>query len=213
MDEHRNWLSEQKIERAAKALRKHGFNVLTVATCDQAREAALELIEPGAKVGIAGTVTIREIGLMDVLAERGNRVVHHWLPGLTSEQEDELRHEEMFADVFVCSSNAVTVTGELVNIDGTGNRVVSMIYGPRKIILIAGSNKIVPDVSAGIWRARNVAAALNAHRGNYDSPCGKIGYCTDCDSPGRICRVVSIIERRPSRSDVTVILVAEEVGF
>ncbi len=213
MDEHHIWQNEQKVERAAKALIKHDFNVLTVSTKEQAVTAALDLIPPTAKVGVAGTVTIRELGLMEALEARGNKIVHNWYPGLSAEESHALRHEEMVADVLLCSSNAVTMTGELINIDGAGNRVASMIYGPGKIIVIAGANKIAPDLNAGLWRARNVAAPLNAHRLNSQTPCAKTGYCSDCDAPRRICRVVTIIERRPSHSDLTVILMAEEAGF
>ncbi len=213
MEEHHLWQNEQKVERTAKALKKHDFNVVAVTTKDQAVAAALELIPTTAKVGVAGTVTIRELGMMEALEARGNKVVHHWHTGMTREEGEAIRHEEMVADVLLCSTNAVTMTGELINIDGTGNRVASMIYGPGKIIVIAGANKIAPDLSAGLWRARNVASPLNAHRLNSQTPCAKTGYCSDCDAPGRICRVVTIIERRPNVSDLTVILMAEEAGF
>jgi L-lactate utilization protein LutB len=213
MDDHHIWHNQLKVERAAKALKKHDFQVVTVATKDEARAAALELIAPTAKVGVAGTVTIREIGLMEALEARGNKVVHHWHPNLTPEAGDVLRKEELLADVLLTSSNAITETGELINIDGTGNRVAAMIYGPGKMIIIAGANKIAPDITSGLSRARNVASAMNAHRLNSPTPCAKTGVCSDCDSPGRICRVTTILERRPNHADMTIILMAEESGF
>lgn len=213
VDENVTWLNKQKIEQAASALRKHAFNVITVDTKDEARQAALELIPSSASVGIAGSMTIREIGLAAALVERGNKVVHHWHPGISVEEDVALRREEISSDVLLSSSNAITLNGELVNIDGAGNRIGGMAFGPGKVIVIAGVNKIVKDVTAGIWRAKNEAAALNAHRAGYDVPCGKTGRCIECDSPNRICRVTSIIERRPSRTDFTLILVAEDVGF
>ena len=213
VNENVTWLNKQKIEQAATMLRKHGFNVITVDTKDEARKIALEMIPVSAKVGIGGSMTIREIGLLDELIGRGNEVAHHWHPDLSSEDDVALRHEELSSEVFLSSSNAITLNGELVNIDGAGNRVGAMTFGPRKVIVIAGVNKIVKDITAGIWRAKNQAAALNAHRAGYDVPCGKIGRCIECDSPGRICRITSIIERRPSKTDFTLILIADSVGF
>lgn len=213
MDENNLWLNRKRIEQAATMLRKHGFNVITVDTKDQAREAALELIASDAKVGIGGSMTIREIGLLDALISRGNHVVHHWHPGISPDEDTALRRQELLCDVFLASSNAITLEGALVNIDGAGNRVGAMVFSQGKSIVIAGVNKIVKDVSAGIWRAKNEAAALNAHRNNYDSPCGVTGKCIECDAPGRICRVTTIIERRPSKTDFTVILIAEPAGF
>lgn len=207
------WLNKQKIEQAAATLRKHGFNVIAVDTKEEARKLAIEMIPASAKVGVGGSITIREIGLLDALIARGNMVVHHWYAGLSPEDDVALRREELLCDVFLSSANAITLTGEIVNIDGAGNRVGAMAFGPGKVIVIAGVNKIVKDVTAGIWRAKNQAAALNAHRAGYDVPCGKIGRCIECDSPNRICRVTTIIERRPSRTDFTLILVADDIGF
>jgi hypothetical protein len=105
------------------------------------------------------------------------------------------------------------LNGELVNIDGSGNRVNSTVFGPGKVILVAGYNKIVGDVQEAIKRIRNVAAPINAKRLNVDVPCAKLAKCVDCNSPNRICRVVVIHERRPSLTDILIILVGEELGF
>lgn len=119
----------------------------------------------------------------------------------------------MASDLFLSSANAVTLNGELVNIDGIGNRVNSTTFGPGKVILVAGYNKIVEDVQEGIKRIKNVAAPLNARRLNIDVPCAKVGKCVDCNSPNRICRVLVILERKPSLTDIFVILVGEELGY
>jgi hypothetical protein len=119
----------------------------------------------------------------------------------------------MVADLFLSSSNAVTLNGELVNIDGVGNRVNSTNFGPGKVILVVGYNKIVEDVQEAIQRIKNVAAPLNARRLNVDVPCAKVGKCVDCNSPNRICRAIVIHERKPSLTDILVILVGEELGF
>jgi hypothetical protein len=119
----------------------------------------------------------------------------------------------MTSNLFLSSVNAATLNGELVNIDGIGNRVNATNFGPGKVILIAGYNKIVEDVQEAIRRIKNVTAPINARRLNIDVPCAKLGKCVDCDSPNRICRVIMIHERKPSLTDILVILVGEELGY
>jgi hypothetical protein len=119
----------------------------------------------------------------------------------------------MTSDLFLSSVNAITLNGELVNIDGIGNRVNSINFGPGKVILVVGYNKIVDDVQEAIHRIKNFAAPLNARRLKIDVPCAKVGKCVDCNSPNRICRVIVIHERKPSLTDILVILVGEELGF
>jgi hypothetical protein len=123
------------------------------------------------------------------------------------------RRAQLACDVFLSSSNAVTVEGELVNVDGIGNRVAAMIFGPGKVIVVAGWNKIVPDVNAAIQRIRNTAAPLNAKRLELNVPCAKTGYCVDCDVPDNMCRVTTIISRKPRKTDISVVLIAEQLGF
>jgi hypothetical protein len=213
MDDHARWNHLTRLELAAKALRKHGFTVLVAADKAEAKSKVLELIPAGATVGIGGSISIRELGVIPALEASGHRVVHHWQPGLSREADIALRKEEVVSDVFLASSNAVTMTGELVNIDGVGNRVAAQVFGPGRIILVAGVNKLAKDVTEGIWRARNIACSANSRRLGAKSPCGVAGYCNDCDSPERSCRVLVIMERQPSRSDVTVVLVNEDLGY
>jgi hypothetical protein len=119
----------------------------------------------------------------------------------------------MTCDLFLSSSNAITMHGELVNIDGVGNRVNAISFGPKKVIIVASYNKVVENVEDAIKRVRNVASPANSKRLNMDVPCGKVGVCTDCDSPDRACRVIVILERRPMLSDILVILLGEELGY
>ena len=120
----------------------------------------------------------------------------------------------MTSDLFLSSANAITLNGELVNIDGIGEvRVNSTNFGPGKVILVVGYNKIVEDVQEAIKRIKNVAVPLNARRLNIDVPCAKAGKCVDCNSPNQISRVIVIHERKPSLTDILIILVGEELGF
>lgn len=211
-EEVRKWFEELAIERAAKALRANGFEAHTVPDKNSAKELVLSLIPPGSTVGVGGSVTIRELGLIEELEKRGYEVYHHWIKA-PPEEIQRLRRLELTSDVFLCSSNAVTMDGKLVSIDDYGNRVAAMIFGPKRVIVVAGKNKLVRDVDEGIWRARNVAAVMNAKRLEQENPCAKLGYCVDCKSPTRACKVLVVLERRPPSTDIHVVLVNERLGF
>lgn len=183
-----------------EALEKNQFKVLLASSRKDAVDKVLGLIPLNAKVGVGGSMTIRELGLIEALTRRGNRVVHHWQPDMPVSDWLPFMVEAHNSDVFLCSSNAVTEDGKLVNIDSTGNRVASIIFGPKKVIVIAGKNKIVKDVDEGLKRLKKVAGPINAKRHNLvELPCVTTGLCTDCDSPKRICRVITIMERAPNR--------------
>jgi len=205
------------LSRTKKALERNQFKVLVASSKEDTVNKVLELIPINAKVGVGGSMTIRELGLIEALTSRGNRVVHHWQPDMPVSDWLPFMMEAHNSDVFLCSSNAVTEDGKLVNADSTGNRVASMIFGPKKVIMIAGKNKIVKDVDAGLKRLKRVAGPLNAKRHNFvELPCVSTGLCTECDSPKRICRVITILERAPNRvrdPNITVVLVAEDLGF
>ena len=132
---------------------------------------------------------------------------------MSKEEVLEALRGEINSDVFLTSSNAVTMDGKLVNKDMIGNRVAAMIFGPKRVFVVVGVNKIVENVKEALERIERVAAPLNAKRLGVKTPCVETGYCTDCDSPDRICRVTTIIERRPSRTDLTVVLVNENLGY
>lgn len=206
--------NRQRLETAVKALRKHGFNAFWVETGAEARDRALEMIPVNAHVGLGGSMSMRQLGLVDALRARGNKVSDHWQPGLSREQEMAIRHDHLSCDVYLASSNAVTMEGELINIDGAGNRVAALAFGPPRVVIIAGVNKLVVNIMDGLSRAKNVAAALRARSLSREVPCAYTGQCNDCDSPGRICRITTITERCPSHTpDYTVILVNEPLGF
>lgn len=212
MGDVKSWYSRLVIEKTAEALRANGFQVHVAWDRESAKETVLKLVPEGSTVGVGGSVTVRELGLVEELERRGFRVFHHWVDA-PPEKVWELMRKELTSDVFITSSNAVTMDGKLVNIDNAGNRVAAMVFGPRRVIIVVGRNKIVKDVEEGLRRARNVAAVMNSKRLGRDNPCVKVGYCVDCRSPTRSCNVVMIVERRPSRTDVHVVLVDEDLGF
>jgi len=211
----RLWHSQKIVEIALNSLRKNGFTAYYVASKEEALKKTLEMIPSDAKIGIGGSVTIREIGLPKALRERGNLLADHWQPGLSKEEVIEVRRSQLTSDVFLSSSNAVTMDGKLLNADGTGNRVAAMIFGPPKVIIVTGINKIVKDAEEGLRRIRDVASPMNANRLGRNSPCGLEGTCVEdqCEPPERLCNIITILERRPDLTDITIILVGETLGY
>lgn len=215
MFEAKKWYVDQRIRKTLDSLEKNGFQTFFASTGRDALNKVLDLIPSDAKVGIGGSVTVRQIGLVDALVKRGNPVAHHWKRFTSEEERLSTLRQELNSDVFVASSNAVTEDGKLINADGTGNRVAAMIFGPQKVILVVGMNKIVKDVAEGIRRIRDVAAPMNAKRLGRKTPCSLSGECNEdeCNTSERVCHVTIIVERRPSKTDVAVILVGEELGY
>jgi L-lactate utilization protein LutB len=206
------WI-EERMRRAADKLKAHDFAATCVKTKEEAVKEIWRHVTPGMKVGVGGSMTIREIGILDQLRAKGHLVYDHWAPGLSLEESLRVRKSQLSCDLFLSSSNAVTMNGELVNIDGAGNRVNSITYGPGKVILVSGYNKLVDDVQDAVKRVKNVVTPMNARRLKIDVPCAKTGRCSDCNSPQRMCRAMVILERKPLLTDILVILVGEELGY
>ena len=215
MDPIRGWFVEDRGRRAAEALKKRDFNAHYVETQDKAKEMILKEVPPGAVVGVGGSVTIREMKILEDLRARGHKVLDHWeLPRSALEESFQMRRAQQVCDVFLTSSNAITQDGRLVNTDGSGNRVNAMTFGPKKAIVVAGINKIVPDLERALRRIKEVAVPLNCRRLNYSPPSIQAGKCVDCRVPQRSCRITTIIEWKPPFiSDYLVIIVGENLGY
>ncbi len=214
--EAREWHEKLSVENTFSALERNGFDVRYYPTAEEALVGVLGMVPEGARVGIGGSVTLREMGLIDALEARGVDLADHWKAGqrgASKEEVMEIRRAHLNSDVFITGTNAVTETGELVNIDGTGQRVAAMIFGPKKVVVVAGVNKITGDLEEGLWRASNVAAPMNARRLHPKTPCAETGECSDCVAPGRICNITTILHRKPGKTDLTVVLVGEKLGY
>jgi len=213
IDENMRWHRRRLMEQAAAALEKNGFKVKLF----DDRQGALEWLateaDDVATVGVGGSMTLSELGLVARMEEAGKRVLFHQRPELGLDERRQVMQEQLACDLFLSSTNALTVGGHLVNVDATGNRVCSMAFGPRKVVVIAGSNKIVADLDSALKRVKEVASPPNARRLGFDTPCAKTGLCSDCNSPQRICRITTIIERRPRATDLTVCLINENLGY
>lgn len=193
------------------SLRKNGMEADYFENAGEAVKALLEEIGSADSVGIGGSVTVSSLEIPRLLLERGNKVYFHWLEN-TPEKMDEARTNAARADVYLTSTNALTAKGQLVNTDGTGNRVASMIYGPRKVIVICGVNKLVEDLDGAFLRVKK-AAYKNAKRLKLNTPCAINEACSDCSSPQRICSVTTIIEKKPGKTGMKVYIIGEELGF
>lgn len=209
----KRWYLQERAQRAVKALQKNGFDAMYVEDRSKAREEILKLVPEAATIGAGGSMTIREIGVLDDLAKRGHTLYDHWKSGLSQEEILGIRRAHLTCDVFLASSNAITLEGELVSTDGYGNRVCAMTFGPKKVIIAAGANKIVKDLQAGLRRTKEVAAPHTLKESGLPIPCVQTGICIDCDSPLRMCRATIILERKPLQTDITVIIIGEELGF
>jgi len=203
----------KRCQLGIKALKNNGFDAEYADNSKEALKKALSMIPKEATVGISGTVTIREIGLVDALEKQGNTIYTDWNHGLEVEEKLRIRRAGMNSDVYLTSSNAITLNGQLVNIDGTGNRVAAMIFGPKKVIIIAGANKIVDNLDDAFARIKNIACPLNGRRLGLNIPCATAGKCTNCNSPQRMCKVSVVIDKKPHLSDIYIILVGEPLGY
>lgn len=213
MNEHVRWHHDLVGERVAEALRRNDFDAVYCKSAAEAAEEVLRLVPENGTVGLGGSWTVKELGVVEKLKARGNIILDHGAPGLENDERVRIRRAQLTADAFLTGSNAVTMDGRLVNTDGSGNRVAAMIFGPGKVIVVAGVNKIVRDVEEAEERIRKTAAPINNRRLNLPNPCVKTGECMDCQGPTRICNVTTILHKRPKLTEMHVILVGEELGF
>ncbi|MFZ5651874.1 MAG: lactate utilization protein [Bacillota bacterium] len=204
----------ERAERVVAALKKNLFEALYIPTGEQAVEEIMKRIPEAASVGVGGSLTLRQLGVVDLLKKRGHEVYDHWQPGLDPGEVNKMRRGQLTSDVFLSSTNAVTAEGHLVNIDGVGNRVASMTFGPGKVIVVAGINKIVRDQKSAMERIKNEVAPLNFTRLNFATPCTKTTFCSDCSSPARGCKVTVVTEVKPGGiPEFLVIIIGERLGF
>ena len=192
-------------------LEKKGFQVSCFETSAEAVEYLADTLK-GEEIGIGGSVTIQEMGLYEALSKE-NQIYWPWKP-LPDKSDQEMRELAHRAKIYFSSLNGVAQTGELINIDGTCNRVSATLYGPKKVYLVVGANKIAPDYEQALFRARNVASPLNCQRLKRKTPCAAKGdKCYDCNSPERICCGLTVFLSKPTGADYEVILINENLGY
>ena len=206
-----------RLVKVRQALVANHFSAHVVDTLAAARALVLDLVLPDAApatVSFGGSLTLADSGLYDDLkAREGLAVIDTWDKSLPPEERLELRRRALLSDLFLTGTNAVTETGWLVNLDMIGNRVGAITFGPRKVVILAGRNKIVPDVTAAVRRIKDFAAPVNAMRLHKKTPCAKTGRCQDCDSPERICNHWAVTEKCYPAQRIVVILVNQDLGY
>lgn len=213
MHEFKPWHNAMIGEKVVAALSKNNFKATYAATKEEAMEKIMALIPTNATVGIGGSHTLKQMGIDTLVEERGNTVFNHNKPGLSPETILEYRHKELSCDVFLTSTNAITMDGKLINTDGVGNRVAAMMFGPKKVIVIAGINKVAETIADAEKRVKYHAAPINNKRLEKANPCVQTGYCMDCNSPQRICNITTVIHKKPPITDIHVFVIGEDLGF
>lgn len=193
-------------EAVKKNLESRGFSVKTFGTAAEAADYLNGAID-GVSVGFGGSVTLKDMGLYELLGSH-NELHWHWVNG------PEERTKATDTEVYLTSANGLAETGEIINIDGTGNRVASTLYGHKKVYFVIGRNKLAPTYEEALWRARNIAGPKNAQRLGAKTPCAVKGdRCYDCKSPGRICRGLVVLWEPMMGMETEIILVDEELGM
>jgi len=214
MDSHQIQWNEQVAKKIIEQLEKRGMEGSYAANATQARDEIIAMIPQGSTVYRCGSMSAVSMDLWPRIAKiPGVQVIDPFQPGLSFEDSLEPRRKGLLADVMITSTNAITLDGKLVNLDGLGNRVAAMIFGPKKVILIAGMNKVVPDVETAMARTKNYAGPVNAMRMNIQTPCAENGICVDCKTPARICNIWTVIERQRLKGRIHVKLVGENLGY
>ena len=205
-------LFDIKGPKVADALNKRHFEAYYVSTKEDAVKKILEIIPSNHSVAWGGTMTMDQLCLKDKLSAAGYTLIDRD-KGATPEEREKIMHEALNCDSFIMSSNAITEDGQLFNIDGKGNRVAALIYGPQNVIIIAGMNKVVQDMDAAYDRVRGYAAPANAQRFDIDTPCKKIGECADCLSSSTICAQFVTTRICKPAGRIKVVLIGEELGI
>lgn len=204
---------DEKITRTMAALEKNRIKPYYAADRKQAAEIVRELIKDDKLITSGGSMTLKETGIADMLTSEFGDVYLDRSSAQTREQTEEIYRKAFVSDTFLCSTNALTEDGELYNVDGNGNRVSAMIYGPKQVIVVAGVNKIVRDLAQAVRRVETVAAPKNTIRLSCETPCAKTGECGHCHAQQRICcsYVRLAWQRVPNR--IKVIIVDENLGY
>jgi hypothetical protein len=209
-----SWSWEQKCQKAVEALGTNSFTAVYCPTTDDARRYILDAATGATTVGFGGSMTIADLGVQQELAAQGKQILNHSSPDLSRDQKMEIMRQQLTCDLFLSGSNALTTGGELINIDATGNRVAAMFFGPRMVIVVVGRNKLVDGTpQEAITRVKQWATPPNAKRLGFNTPCAKTGFCSNCNSPDRLCRVTTIIDRKPRFTDLRVLVVNADLGL
>jgi hypothetical protein len=214
------WQWDALGKNVVAALKKNDFDAVYFPTRDRAVDDLLKRIPKKSVVAIGGSVTLHDLGIPEILQKEGWDLITIHEPELSPQEMVKRMRRQLTSDVFLSSVNAITLNGCLVNVDSAGNRVAAMTFGPQKVILVAGINKVCGDIDAAFERIRlwagpknNKRVSLIKEKIKLNNPCIQTGLCSDCRSKTRICRVYSITRKKPMFTEVTVMLIGEPLGY
>ncbi len=202
-----------KVEKTIKSLQRNNMNGHYVKSINELHKKIKELINEGDLISFGGSMTLHETNTLDLLRQGNYKLLDRYTEDLTRDDILHMFRESFFADVYFSSTNAVTLNGELYNVDGNGNRVAALIFGPKKVIIVAGTNKIVDTLEDAVQRNRMIAAPLNTKRLNRETPCYYKGSCQDCVSPHRICQSYTTIKFQGNKDRIHVIFIEGNYGY
>ena len=209
----KKWHNAALGQKIVETLIKNEFDAVYLSPVKEAADFIMKHVQPESTVGFGGSMTIRNMGIQDKVKAVGGKVLDHGAPGLSREEVVAVARKEMLSDLYLCSSNAITLDGALVNIDGMGNRIAAMNFGPKKVIVVVSVDKVCKDEAAAFDRLETIAAPMNNKRLETSNPCIKTGICADCQGKTRICRMYSVTRKKPMATDITVVVVGESCGF
>ncbi len=213
MDKNTNFVNEEKIKRTIKSLEENNINAYFIKDKEELITKIKELVPKGSTVGCGGSMTLVGLGVKEFLHNGDYTFYDRSVPGLSPDEITEVYRKTFFADAYFTSTNALTEKGDIYNVDGNGNRVAAMIYGPDKVIIICGVNKIVKTLDDAIQRNREIAAPANAKRLDKKTPCATTGHCSDCKSPDKICRAFTVINSQGNPNRMHVLIMNEDLGY
>ncbi len=213
MDKHTEELQRVQLEKVQKSLIQNNMEAYIVENAKEAKQLLSSLILDGSSVSVGGSQTLFETGVIDLLRTLEIDFQDRYQEGLSREEMLQIYRQVFLCDYYICSSNAITLNGELYNVDGMGNRVSAITFGPSNVILVVGKNKIVKDIEEAKTRVEMIAAPANCIRLHKDNPCTVIGQCANCQLDTRICCTYVTHKRQNVKNRIKVILVNEDYGY
>ena len=213
MNENVKWVNDKKIERTISNLEKNNIKGYYAKNNYEILNIIKGIAKEGEVVAVGGSMSLFETKVIDFLRSGRYDFLDRYKENLTPDDIKDIYRKSFSADTYFASANAITEEGEIFNVDGNGNRVAAMLYGPDKVILIVGVNKIVKNLDEAIKRNKDISGPANAKRLNTQTPCAKVGYCMDCKSKDRICCEYTVIKRQRIDNRMHVIFVNDIVGF
>jgi L-lactate utilization protein LutB len=213
MDKNAQFIVDKKVERTIESFKKHNMDAYFVKDKSSLINKISEILEDGNTVSVGGSMTLFETGVIDFLRSGKYNFWDRYKEGLTPEGIKNVFRQSFSSDAYLVSSNAITEEGELYNVDGNGNRVAAMLYGPDKVIVVVGYNKIVKNIDEAMKRKREIAAPANCKRLSKKTPCAEVGYCMDCKSPDRLCNDYVVIKRQAIKGRIHVLILGEDFGY